>query len=127
MEKVDEHEHRENQVRGKFRDYVRKRRFHAVDAFYQDVLESTRGHVENRTQRHTRKLVTKILADVAENVERRYVRKRRRNAVEQDIPEPECRNNQAFLKVNIPVAHARKQFAYDICDNDVRSDSASDA
>ena len=55
------------------------------------------------------------------------MRKRRRNAVEQDIPEPERRNNQAFLKVNIPVAHTRKQFAHDVCDNDVRSDSASDA
>ena len=97
MEKVDEHEYRENQVRSEFGNDVRERRFHAVNAFYQNVFERTRRHVKNGTQWHSRKLIAKILADVSEDIECRYVRKRRGNAVKQDVSEPECRNNQTFF------------------------------
>ena len=104
-----------------------KCRFHAVDSLDKYIFEGARRNIEYGAKRNAGQLITKAFSDVCKHIEGCNVAHSCRNHMKDYVSCPEKSNDSAFAKIYIPVAQAGKQLAYNICNQNIRGNSAENA
>ena len=72
-EQVDEHYHRQQNIRCKLRYDMSQCRLHGVHSLHNDILVASAVVIQHRSQRNLRKFLAELSADASEHIERRHV------------------------------------------------------
>ena len=83
--------------------------FHAVYTFNHNIFKGAGRHIKHSSKRQTGKLVAHFLSDVTKQIESGKMTHSCGNCVEENIPNPENRNNSTLLEEKLPVADAGKK------------------